>query len=473
MSCAVCGLSPSLTLTWLPLFLCLPPLLSICSLTPHSPPASCTLLFLPTLQHLRPTILTNFEPLACHCLSHSLRPSFPYFCFCSVTSPPSLFIPYISLDYSFLCFFSFPSPSLCPVLSLSHSSLSPADSSWISVHRDHMTISPIGSPPPPMSSYRLAPFPAKSRRAALASLCRPSGRAVRHAAPLVLYAGLDLFWRMTPCCPLKPGEPIGQPFKDFLFAGHPVTCWTFSTESGTSLSLNILWLFWYKLKHVKLTFTCSAVLCKEKHIRPMRMSAASSFPFTTVRMRFHPFEGGTCWELNMAVNSQDTALMWAVRRWPCWTKETHWWICVLQRFTHAFTKSCTHTHSTFLHGLFCPYLIPFTHTVVWVAPRQLRMRFTQIKGCVSDLSAEAPDKSKQDESTDVFTSSSCFLLSDGCSFAKNWHEIHLIRQSQATDCRWHSRFVFCTLFKQNTLCCWQPALLNIDSNFFLNSSRKG
>lgn len=36
-------------------------LLSICSLVPHSPSASCTLLLLPTLQHLRPTILTSFE----------------------------------------------------------------------------------------------------------------------------------------------------------------------------------------------------------------------------------------------------------------------------------------------------------------------------------------------------------------------------------------------------------------------------
>lgn len=218
--------------------------------------------------------------------------------------------------------------------------------------------------------------------------------------------------------------------------------------------LNILRLFWYKLKHVKLTFICSAVLCKEKHIKPQRMSAAFSFPFTTVRMSFHPFEGGTCWQLSMTVTSQDTALMWAVRRLPYWTKETHWWIHVLQRFTHPISKPYAHTHTLYtspwsLLSLSHPF---HTHTVVWVAPSQLRMRFTQIKGSVSDLSAEAPDKSKQDESTDIFTSSPCFFLSDGCSFAKNCHETRLIRQSQATDCRWPNRFVFCILFILNTLC---------------------
>lgn len=159
---------PPLTLTCL--FSCLPPL-------PHSPPASCPPLLLPSLPRLRPTILTSLASSPLPLLS-------PYFC------PPPIDI---ALDYYFSPPFAF-SP---PVLSPSHSSLSPADSAWISVLRRHMTISPIGSPPPPMSSYRLAPFPAKSRGA----LRRPPGRPLRHAAPLLLHAGLDPL--------LTPGEPIG------------------------------------------------------------------------------------------------------------------------------------------------------------------------------------------------------------------------------------------------------------------------
>lgn len=56
-----------------------------------------------------------------------------------------------------------------------------------------MTISLIGSPSPPMSSYRLAPFPAKSRPAvpAHAPLRRPLRGTLRHSAPLLLDTGLD------------------------------------------------------------------------------------------------------------------------------------------------------------------------------------------------------------------------------------------------------------------------------------------
>ncbi|RXN25093.1 hypothetical protein ROHU_015381 [Labeo rohita] len=56
-----------------------------------------------------------------------------------------------------------------------------------------MTISLIGSPYPPMSSYRLAPFPAKSRPAvpARAPLRRPLRGTLRRSAPLLLDAGLD------------------------------------------------------------------------------------------------------------------------------------------------------------------------------------------------------------------------------------------------------------------------------------------
>ncbi|KAF6736915.1 hypothetical protein FQA47_006501 [Oryzias melastigma] len=56
-----------------------------------------------------------------------------------------------------------------------------------------MTSSPIGSPPAPMSSHRLAPFPAKPRPAgaALAALRRPAGRAARSTASLLLHSGLE------------------------------------------------------------------------------------------------------------------------------------------------------------------------------------------------------------------------------------------------------------------------------------------
>lgn len=56
-----------------------------------------------------------------------------------------------------------------------------------------MTISLIGSPSPPMSSYRLAPFPAKSRPAvpARAPLRCPLRGTLLHSAPLLLHAGLD------------------------------------------------------------------------------------------------------------------------------------------------------------------------------------------------------------------------------------------------------------------------------------------
>lgn len=198
--------NPHLTASF-PLSPTLPPLLSICSLVPHSPPASRTLHLLPTLQRLRSTILTDFKSFLAVIVAphYPPVPLLPYFCFLlsfSLSFSFSLaFIPCIALDYSFLSLFSlsFLRPPLPPsffslFLSLSHSSLSPADSAGISIHRDHMTISPIGSPPPPMSSYRLAPFPAKSRpaRAALAALRRPSGWAVRNAAPLLFHAGLDL-----------------------------------------------------------------------------------------------------------------------------------------------------------------------------------------------------------------------------------------------------------------------------------------
>ncbi|MEQ2203963.1 hypothetical protein XENOCAPTIV_005797 [Xenoophorus captivus] len=65
-------------------------------------------------------------------------------------------------------------------------------SAGISVYRDHMTISPIGFPALPMSSHRLAPFPAKSRPAgaALTTLCGPWGRSELKAAPLLFHAGL-------------------------------------------------------------------------------------------------------------------------------------------------------------------------------------------------------------------------------------------------------------------------------------------
>jgi len=131
--------------------------------------------------------------------SLSLRTIFVICCLISVFAPYICSLLSRRSPYTLLLIILFftplsPSPPLCPVLSLSHSSLSPADSAEVSVYRDHMTISPIGSPPPPMSSYRLAPFPAKSRPAgaALAALRRPSGRAVHNAAPLLLHAGLDL-----------------------------------------------------------------------------------------------------------------------------------------------------------------------------------------------------------------------------------------------------------------------------------------
>lgn len=199
------------------------------------------------------TLLFHFccriEPQICfasHC-HPSLSPSsvalFLFWLCASVFSSSPPLIMYIALDYSFLHFSFSPSPSLCPVLFLSHSFLSPADSTGISVHWDHMTISPIGSPPLPMSSYQLAPFPAKSRPvgAALATLCRPSGWAVCNSAPLLFHTGLDLSLLQAhtptyirPCCSLNSGEPIGK-FKDFLFTGHPVQSWILSTKSGTSL----------------------------------------------------------------------------------------------------------------------------------------------------------------------------------------------------------------------------------------------
>lgn len=197
-------------------------LLSICSLVPHSPSASCTLLLLPTLQHLRPTILTSFEYFLPNVVTppqHYLHHLLPYFCFllCRTSVLSSTHPCTLLLIILFFTFLSLPPPPLCPVLlSLSHSSLSPADSAGISVHRDHMTISPIGSPPPPMSSYRLAPFPAKSRPvgAALTTMRRPSGWAVHNIAPLLFHAGLDppplLIHDTQHTHPPLPSQPPGN-----------------------------------------------------------------------------------------------------------------------------------------------------------------------------------------------------------------------------------------------------------------------
>lgn len=87
-----------------------------------------------------------------------------------------------------------------PVLVSHPFSLSPltlslplTDSKGIFIHWDHMTISLIGSPSPPMSSYRLAPFPAKCRPAvpAHAPLRCPLRGTLRRSAPLLLDTGLD------------------------------------------------------------------------------------------------------------------------------------------------------------------------------------------------------------------------------------------------------------------------------------------
>lgn len=146
-------------------------------------PASCTLLLLSSLQSLcSPPILTNFG-------SVSLAPhSFFFF--------SSLFPPHLSLSLSFPLLLP-PSLLFCPSPTLFHSFLSPADSEGISFHRDHMTISRIGSPPPQMSSFRLAPFPAKSRPATRTwtltrtPLHRPPGRPLLHPLQILLHAGLD------------------------------------------------------------------------------------------------------------------------------------------------------------------------------------------------------------------------------------------------------------------------------------------
>lgn len=148
-------------------------------------------------------------------------------------------------------------------------------------------------------------------------------------------------------------------------------------------------------------FIFSGVLCKEKHIKTVTTENVHCFlhhhppPPPTVWMSFHPFEGGTYWKLNVTMNSQDTALMSAVRRLQRWTKEPRWRICVLLRFTRkknillaSHTRAHTNTPSLSPHWspsytlslTLSPYLIPFTHaqphkhththTVVWVAVPQ-------------------------------------------------------------------------------------------------------
>lgn len=183
--------------------LCLPPLdLSLL-------PAPCTLCLPATFQRLHPAILTKPEPHFCYCHPSTISVLFLFahpLCLSLPPLPPTLnnqFIRHIALDYSSLHpvplspspSSSFPSsPPRLPYLSLLLTPLStPADSAGISIHRDHMTISPISSPPPPMSSYSLAPFPAKSRpagAAALATLRGPRVGSEHHAASLLFHAGL-------------------------------------------------------------------------------------------------------------------------------------------------------------------------------------------------------------------------------------------------------------------------------------------
>lgn len=182
MSCTLCGLS--LTLTWL--FSSVSHLASVLP-TPPSPSHSFSILHLPSQPPPSRTMPTNHSSLFWPLLICHL---FAFFCFnsCSFSPRASLLI------YSFSSLLSLFSPfPLAPVLSLSHSALSPADRSEITFHRDHMTSSPIGSPPTPMSSHRLAPFPAKPRpaRAALAALRRPARRTAHNAASLLLHPGLE------------------------------------------------------------------------------------------------------------------------------------------------------------------------------------------------------------------------------------------------------------------------------------------
>ncbi len=102
----------------------------------------------------------------------------------------SLILFYPNTISTFQSWFLIVSLSLSP-LTLSLSPLT--DFKGISIHWDHMTISLIGSPSPPMSSYCLAPFPAKSRPAvpARAPLHRPLRGTLLRSAPLLLDAGLD------------------------------------------------------------------------------------------------------------------------------------------------------------------------------------------------------------------------------------------------------------------------------------------
>lgn len=116
------------------------------------------------------------------------------------------------------------------------------DSKGIFIHWDHMTISPIGSPPPPMSSYRLAPFPAKSRPAvwARSAMCHsPHYWTLHHPLPLLLDAGLDIFLLALllismhpPCCPQVSSTLLKQARGDFFFTSKRLAMETESNSSG-------------------------------------------------------------------------------------------------------------------------------------------------------------------------------------------------------------------------------------------------